>query len=121
MKNTNETFAIKGIISAERPCECCGNTNLEKNVVLERLENGELMYVGTSCAGELMLGKKTSKNTKRIASEAAAHNYANKWVAKYGSSEDVLQKIASAIRARYCPAHVVWVGRSHCVPQIQIG
>ena len=99
-------FKIKGIISAERPCECCGNKNLEKNVVLERIESGELMYVGTTCAGYLMLGKKTRKNGELVAKEADAHEYAKKWTGIHGTTETVLQKIASAIRVHFCPATV---------------
>lgn len=99
------TYTIKGIISAERPCECCGNNNLEKNVVLES-SDGVLMYVGTSCAGKLVYGKKSSRNTTLVTREADAREYAAKWVAVYGTTDAVLQKIASAIRTRFCPATV---------------
>ena len=105
------SYKIKGVISAERPCECCGNKNLEKNVVLENNETGELLYVGTTCAGYLVLGKKSSKNTKLIAQEAKAHEYAQKWIAKYGTEDkQILENIASRIRTHYCPA-TVWHGQ----------
>jgi hypothetical protein len=100
------TMKIKGIISAERPCELCGNKQLEKNVVLENADTGELLYVGTTCAGYLVHGKKTAKNSKLIADEAAAIGYAAKWTKVHGNSEGVLQKIASAIRVHFCPATV---------------
>lgn len=99
-------YKVKGIVSAERPCECCGNKNLEKNVVLED-SDGNLMYVGTTCAGYLVRGKKTRKNGQLILDEAKAHEYAAKWIGVHGDSEEVLQKIASAIRTHYCPCWVV--------------
>lgn len=105
-ENTTAKYKIKGIISAERPCECCGNRNLEKNVVLENIDSGELLYVGTTCAGYLLLGKKTRKNAQLIEKEARAHEYAEKWIGIYGDSEEILQKIASKIRCHYCPATV---------------
>ena len=98
---------LKGIISAERPCECCGNNNLEKNVVFER-EDGSLYYVGTTCAGYIVHGKKNRKNGKLVEQEALAHNYAQKWIAKYGTDNpQVMENIVSQIRVRYCPATIV--------------
>lgn len=71
MTNNNTThesskmnYTIKGIISAERPCECCGNNRLEKNVVLAN-QHGELLYVGSDCAGKLLNGRK-GKGSSRI-------------------------------------------------------
>lgn len=97
---------IKGIISADRPCECCGNTNLEKLVVIER-DDGSLYYVGSTCAGYVVLGKKSRKNASIVTTYARAHQYAAKWVAVYGTSALVLRKIADAIRVRYCNCSVV--------------
>ena len=104
------SYTIKGIISAERPCECCGNRHLEKNVVLQHNETGELKYVGTTCASYLLTGKNNRKESSLIGKEAEAHNYAEKWIGVYGDGQDVLQKIADVIRARFCPA-TVWNGR----------
>ena len=103
----SSNYKIKGIISAERPCECCGNKNLEKNVVLEHKETGELMYVGTTCACYLVRGQKSAKNGKLIELEAKAHEYIAKWTGVHGTEDHVLQKIADAVRVHYCPAWVV--------------
>jgi hypothetical protein len=62
-------YTIKGIIGAERACECCGNKNLERNVVLAD-DHGELLYVGADCAGQLLHGRKSAKNTKSVKTEA---------------------------------------------------
>lgn len=87
-------YTIKGIISAERPCECCGNKNLEKNVVLER--DGELLYVGTSCAAKLMYGNKKSGNVKTVSELAKWAATARKWF-DGGHGVDV---VLAALRAR---------------------
>ena len=85
---------IKGIISAERPCECCGNKKLEKNVILER--DGELMYVGTSCAANLVYGNKKSGTQKNISELAKWASIGQKWIDS-GHSFDV---VLSALRAK---------------------
>jgi len=100
-------YTVKGIISAERPCECCGNKNLEKNVVLEDKETGSLMYVGTTCAGYLVRGQKTAKNGKLIELEAKAQDYIAKWTGIHGTSPDVLNKIANGVRVHFCPCWVI--------------
>jgi hypothetical protein len=85
---------IKGIISAERPCECCGNTNLTKNVVIDR--DGVLMYVGTSCAAKMMYGNKKSGTQKTVSELAKWVSISQAWFAK-GYSFDV---VLSALRAK---------------------
>lgn len=68
------------------------------------------MYVGTSCAADMLLGSRSVKNGKRIHAEAKAHNYKEKWIAVHGTGEKELQAIASGIRTHYCPA-TVWKGK----------
>jgi len=108
-KGKEMKWKVKGIISAERPCELCGNTNLERNVVLENKETGEIKYVGTTCAGYMIYGRKSAKHSRLVTMEANAHEYATKWTEVHGTSEKVLHKIADAIRVHYCPA-TVWHG-----------
>ncbi len=62
-------YKILGIVSAERACECCGNSNLERNVVLEG-EDGLVLYVGSDCAGKMVYGKKTASNGRGVAKTA---------------------------------------------------
>ena len=58
------TYTVKATISAERPCEHCGNNRLEKNVILTDTRDGSTLYVGTDCAAQLLYGKKTAANRK---------------------------------------------------------
>ena len=83
--NTME-YKIKGIISAERACECCGNNRLERNVVLAD-ENGELMYVGSDCAGKLVHGAKKASNTKAVVKEAEFVSKCRELLTKYSHAE----------------------------------
>lgn len=98
-------YTIKGIVSAERPCECCGNKNLERNVILCD-ESQNLMYVGATCAAYLLHGTKNRKQVKLVENEARARAYADKWTEVYGTSASVLERIADRIRVHYCPAYV---------------
>ena len=101
------TYKVLGVVSAERACECCGNRNLERNVVLQK-ESGELLYVGSDCAGKLVHGKKSASNGKAVlkvanvmqkAAEFLAAGHARTKVAEYvwnhtGLSELRLQVLA---------------------------
>ena len=80
------SYTIKGIISAERACECCGNNRLERNVVLSD-ESGELMYVGSDCAGKLVHGIKKASNTKSVVKEAEFISKCRELLATYSPSE----------------------------------
>lgn len=80
------TYTIKGIISAERACECCGNNNLERNVVLAD-ETGRLMYVGSDCAGKLVHGAKKASNTKSVVKEAEFVSKCKMLLEKYSAAE----------------------------------
>ena len=107
MSNATKTFRIKGIISADRACESCGNTNLKKNVILEDVADGSLLYVGTTCAGYLLLGDKTRKNASIALDYANGAAYAAKWTAIHGTAPATLRLIAEGTRARFCPCEVV--------------
>ncbi len=87
-------IVVKGIISAERPCECCGNSNLQKNVVIER--DGVLMYVGTSCAAKMIYGNQKPGTQKTVSELAKWVSIAQKWFS-CGHSFDV---VLSALRAK---------------------
>ncbi len=101
------TFKVLGVVSAERACECCGNRNLERNVILQN-EAGELLYVGSDCAGKLVHGKKSASNGKHVlkvatamqkGSEMLAAGHDRKKVADYvynhtGNTELYLQVLA---------------------------
>lgn len=84
-------YKVLGVVSAERACECCGNSNLERNVVLAD-SAGQLLYVGSDCAGKLVHGKKSASNGKAVlkvaeamqkAMELLAAGHARKAVAEY--------------------------------------
>jgi len=107
MADGARSFRIEGIISADRACECCGNSNLKKNVILEDVADGSLLYVGTTCAGYLLLGDKTRKSAEVIESHARAIEYARKWIGIHGRAPRVLRKIADAIRVRFCDCEVI--------------
>jgi hypothetical protein len=79
-------YIIKGIIGAERACECCGNKNLERNVVLAD-ESGELLYVGADCAGKLLHGTKRASNTKQVTAEAEFVNKFKELLTRYSAAE----------------------------------
>lgn len=80
------SYKIKGIVSAERACECCGNNNLERNVVLAD-EAGRLMYVGSDCAGKLVHGVKKAGNTKLVVKEAEFVSKCKKLLESHAASE----------------------------------
>jgi hypothetical protein len=106
MIDAPKTYRLKGIISADRACESCGNTNLKKNVILEDAADGSLLYVGTTCAGYLLLGDKSRKNSALTLDYAKGIEYAAKWTAKLGTAPATLRKIADAVRVRFCPCDV---------------
>lgn len=66
----NMTYQVLGTISAERPCDCCGNTQLEKSVVLKDTD-GQITHVGCDCACKLLNGRK-GKGRKYLLRSAQA-------------------------------------------------
>ena len=95
-------YTVKGIISAERACECCGNTNLERNVILAD-ENGDLLYVGSDCAGKLVHGKKTAAHTSRVVKVATVMGRAAELLAANWSVKDVEGYVWTRLgNAAYC-------------------
>ncbi len=95
-------YKIKSIISAERACEVCGNTNLERNVILVN-ENGDLLYVGSDCAGKLVHGRKTASHTKRVVKVAEVMKRAAELLAKGQSIQDVESYVWTRLGdATYC-------------------
>jgi hypothetical protein len=97
---TMKNYTIKGIISAERACECCGNAQLERNVVLAD-ESGSLIYVGSDCAGKLVHGAKKAANTKLVVKEAEFTNRCIELLATYSAAE-----VKEYIRRRTCNGQV---------------
>jgi len=91
---------IKGIISADRPCELCGNTNVERLVVIEN-DDGSLIRIGADCASQMMTGKRNRKAAKAIASKARAAQLATDLVEKHGTDSATLVRIRDAVFGRY--------------------
>jgi hypothetical protein len=85
-------------------CECCGTPCPKRRIVLD--DGNATRRFGSSCAALAVLGKKSRSNLCRIEAYARANSYAAKWISQYGKSPDVLSRIASAIRVRFCDAHV---------------
>ena len=78
---TNATYTIKATISAERPCDVCGNNRLERNVILADSRDGSTLYVGADCAAQLVYGKKTAANRKSTERVAATLSLAKELLA----------------------------------------
>jgi len=106
---------IKGIISADRPCEACGNTNVERLVVLEN-DNGELVRVGSTCAGYMLLGKKNRKNGSIVLDKAKAAQLAVDLMDKHGTEPAMLKRIAQAVWNRHGYCTEIRAGRVQLAP-----
>ena len=89
-------YKILGINDDQDWCDLCGKTRLKRVVWLES-EEGEILAVGTDCAGKLLYGRKSAKNTKMAKDEASAIQAAKDWLEK---GHD-LQAVAAGIRDRY--------------------
>jgi ribosome-binding protein aMBF1 (putative translation factor) len=101
---------IKGIVSADRPCELCGNTRVERLVVIEK-DDGSMIRVGSTCAGYMIHGKKSRKNGEAVNVKARAAQLAADLMDKHGTDSATLRKIARAVFNRYGFATDVVDGR----------
>jgi len=91
---------ILGIISADRPCELCGNTNVERLVVIEK-EDGSIIRVGSDCASFMRTGKRNRKEAANITHKAKAIQLANDLLVKHGTEPAMCSRIQSAVFGRY--------------------
>ena len=85
---------IVGISDEVTVCGCCGKTGLKKTVVFDAGDH--YVYMGTDCAGMVMLGTKTAKNTKIITTQAAAASYAQNLLKQY-----TVDQVIMAVWNRY--------------------
>ena len=97
-RNTNNGNAeikwnMLGTTDTSHTCELCGKTNLKKVVVIEHVETFEVKRVGCDCAGNLLFGKKTRGNTKRIQKRADIVALARKWLAAGHAPEVVVKGV----------------------------
>jgi len=93
---TKTNWKILGTDDAQTVCELCGKSNLKKVVHLENVDTLAQIAVGTDCAGQLVFGKKTRKNTSIIKAQANEVRLAKKWLDNGYS----LEQVAYGIRAR---------------------
>lgn len=85
------TFKILGITDDHADCECCGKSGLKKTVALDK--DGVVVYYGTDCAAQAMLGKKSSGNRKIVESKAEAVALARRLVAKGWALKDAARRV----------------------------
>ena len=62
MATATKTFKMIGITDEVTSCDCCGRTDLKRTVVLERTDDGVIVYFGTSC-GARAIGWTTKEFT----------------------------------------------------------
>ena len=104
-KHTPGPWRVVGIEDSDGDrCECCGTPCPKRRIVLD--DGNATRRFGSSCAALAVLGKKSRSNFRRIEAYASANSYAAKWINHYGNSPEVLSRIASAIRVRFCDAYV---------------
>jgi hypothetical protein len=96
---------ILGITDEVNTCDCCGRTNLKKTVAME-FDAGGMVHYGADCAANAVYGKKTPTNRKLVEAKANAAAYVTKWTAVHGTDVAVLEKIAAAVRTKFCGAFV---------------
>ena len=60
-------FKVRGINDEQTFCDLCGKVNLKKTVILENVETGEVLRVGTSCAASKIHNTKSAKVKKSVA------------------------------------------------------
>lgn len=86
------TYRVLGIVSAERACECCGNSNLERNVILCN-ESGEKLYVGSDCAAQLLYGRKSKGNSQSVVKLATVAQKACEFLAAGSDRKKVAEYV----------------------------
>jgi hypothetical protein len=66
----NRPCRILGTVGASRPCDCCGNSILEKAVAV-LVDDCDVFEIGCVCASKAIFGTaRSSAKIKRLASEA---------------------------------------------------
>lgn len=63
-----QAYKMIGITDEVTSCDCCGRTDLKRTIVLERQEDGVIVYFGSQC-GARAVGWKT-KDFNRAAKDA---------------------------------------------------
>ena len=89
-------YRILGMNDDQNTCCQCGKKGLKRVVWLEALDaegngTGDVIHVGIDCAGQMIRGEKTRKNTVIVADEAKATELARTWLAK-GFDEETCVK-----------------------------
>lgn len=72
-----QAYKMIGITDEVTSCDCCGRTNLKRTIVLEREEDGVIVYFGSQC-GARAVGWKT-KDFERAAKDAQAERRKAIW------------------------------------------
>lgn len=96
------TYRLLGVNSDHDTCTACGRTGLKRVAWLVALdadgnEDGDAAAFGTDCAGKVLLGAKSRKNTEAITVAGRIIDTARRWLTA-GHDAD---KVADAIWNRY--------------------
>jgi len=65
---STKAYKMIGITDEVTSCDCCGRTDLKRTIVLERAEDGVIVYFGSQC-GARAIGW-TTKDFERAAKDA---------------------------------------------------
>lgn len=99
---TTTKYRLLGVNDDANTCTQCGRTNLKRVAWLAPLdadgnEDGEAAAYGTDCAGRLLLGDKTARNTSIVRDRGEAMSLARRWL-EAGHDAD---KVAKGIWNRF--------------------